>query len=190
MLPDSPKLETPMPSAPRLTALNGEMKRLRVLHATSLVTTSAWAPRATHPLLSPLPPGDHGLQLLTDNPAWLSQVRPVIRSLPVTYRVHLARCADLPLAARLQRGVTDYGEFLAAADARILPPPSPQGWLQVTINHGKATSVRRLLSAFSLHALEVVRTQVGPVSLGNLGANECRDLSPEELAALSGRLPA
>lgn len=190
MLPDTLKTIDYAPDACSPTDSSRPVGRLRAVHAATHAAGPNSAAKLPHTVLSPLPPGDRGLQLLTDNPAWLSRVRPALRHLPVTYHVLLARHPDPPLVARLRRGVTDFGEFLAAADARVLEAAPTPGWLQVTMNHGKATSVRRLLSAFGLRPHEVVRIQVGPVALGSLALNESRDLEPEEVAALAGSLQA
>lgn len=149
-------------------------------------TQPAAAPRTARPVLSPLPPSDSGLQLLSDDPVWLNKTAPALRRLPVTYQVRLRRTADAALVARLKRGVTDFGEFLAATEARLLDGTGSLGWLEITLNHGKSTTVRRLFSAFGIGVEEVRRTRVGPIQLGSLAFNEQRSLTENERAALPG----
>jgi pseudouridine synthase len=164
---------------------------MMVVHQTAVANGSASressdSTATTHPVLSPLAPGDSGLQLMCDNPAWLSRAAPVLRALPVTYQVRLGRAADTALASRLKRGVTDYGEFLAATEARLVDSGRPCSWMEVTLNHGKSTTVRRLFTAFGIPVREVRRIGVGPIQLGALPSNEHRNLTQEESASLSG----
>jgi pseudouridine synthase len=154
-------------------------------HALQSADTSLSAP-FPKAVLSPLAPGDSGLQLLSHDLDWLNRAAPVLRRLPVTYRVRLARAADAALVARLQRGVTDFGEFLAAARARLVEDGPAGNFLEITLNHGRSTTVRRLFSAFGLKVLEVHRTAVGPIQLGTLSSNERRSLTEAEYASLPG----
>jgi 23S rRNA pseudouridine2605 synthase len=110
----------------------------------------------------------------------------MLRALPVTYQVRLRRAADTALVARLKRGVTDYGEFLAATEARLVDSEPACDWMEVTLNHGKSTSVRRLFTAFGIPVQEVRRTAIGPIQLGALPCNEHRNLTERETLSLSG----
>jgi len=135
-------------------------------------------------VLSPLPPGDSGLQLLSDDHAWLNRAAPLLRALPVTYLVRLARSVDCALVSRLMRGVTDHGEFLAAAEARLVDSEPTRDWMEVTLNHGRSTTVRRLFTAFGVTVQGVKRTAVGPIQLGSLASNQQRSLTEEERTGL------
>jgi 23S rRNA pseudouridine2457 synthase len=60
----------------------------------------------------------------------------------------------------------------------------PTAWLRLTIREGRNRQVRRMTAAVGHPTLRLVRIAIGPVSLGDLGPGQWRELNTEELAAL------
>ncbi|KAG1475637.1 hypothetical protein G6F54_014224 [Rhizopus delemar] len=75
---------------------------------------------------------------------------------------------DTTLVAR-QAGVEDEGEFLAAQAVRVLRSGDKTAWLEVVLDEGRNRHIRRLLAAFDLQVLRLVRVAIGGLVLGDLG---------------------
>jgi len=64
---------------------------------------------------------------------------------------------------------------------------SPQ-WLEVTIHEGRYHIIRRLMEAVDVTVLRLIRTNFGPISLGDTPEGRWRDLNAGELANLQKAL--
>lgn len=58
------------------------------------------------------------------------------------------------------------------------------GAVSVTIHEGRKRQIRQMAAAVGLDVARLVRVRVGPLSLGNLGLGEWRELRPAEVTAL------
>jgi 23S rRNA pseudouridine2605 synthase len=57
----------------------------------------------------------------------------------------------------------------------------------MTITEGRNRQVRRMLEAVESKVLKLVRIAIGPIRIGDLPIGKWRNLTPEEVHALSGR---
>ncbi len=57
-------------------------------------------------------------------------------------------------------------------------------WLEVVLDEGKNRQIRRLLEAFDISVLRLVRVGIGPLQLGEPGQGPVAALDPDEVAAL------
>ena len=64
---------------------------------------------------------------------------------------------------------------------------SPQ-WIEVTIHEGRYHIIRRLMEAVDVSVLRLIRTNFGPISLGDTPEGRWRDLNAGELANLQKAL--
>jgi 23S rRNA pseudouridine2605 synthase len=64
---------------------------------------------------------------------------------------------------------------------------SPQ-WIEVSIHEGRYHIIRRLMEAVDLRLLRLIRTNFGPISLGDTPPGRWRDLNDGELANLRNAL--
>jgi 23S rRNA pseudouridine2605 synthase len=64
---------------------------------------------------------------------------------------------------------------------------SPQ-WIEVSIHEGRYHIIRRLMEAVDLRVLRLIRTNFGPISLGDTPLGRWRDLNDGELANLRNAL--
>jgi len=61
---------------------------------------------------------------------------------------------------------------------------SEQTWLRVIMHEGRKRQIRRVAQALGHPVLRLIRTRIGPLELGRLGAGEWRWLTPAEVGAL------
>jgi pseudouridine synthase len=57
-------------------------------------------------------------------------------------------------------------------------------WLRVIMREGRKRQIRRVALALGHPVLRLIRTRIGPLELGRLGAGEWRQLTPAEVGAL------
>jgi 23S rRNA pseudouridine2605 synthase len=126
-----------------------------------------------------------GLLLLTNDSEWGARIAAPETHLPKTYHVQIGAMADEKLLARLVKGFkTAEGVYLCALRARILRSGGKNCWLEIILDEGKNRHIRRMLEAFGVEALRLVRVAIGPLQLGELRKGEVRALTPEEKYSL------
>lgn len=126
-----------------------------------------------------------GLLLLTNDSEWGSRIAAPETHLPKTYHVQIGSVADEQLISKITTGVrTSEGDFLRAASCVLLRSGEKNCWLEITLDEGKNRQIRRILDAFNVEALRLVRVAIGPLELGNLAKGTYRDLTPEEKRVL------
>jgi 23S rRNA pseudouridine2605 synthase len=76
------------------------------------------------------------------------------------------------------------GERLAAKSARCLRSGHKNAWLEIVLDEGRNRQIRRLLSAFDIAALRLVRVSVGTLQLGELPKGQWRVLTAQEIEML------
>ena len=88
---------------------------------------------------------------------------------------------------RFTTGIEDDGELLKAEQARLLSANNTRSSIELELAEGKNREVRRLFEALGHEVEQLVRTQIGPIRLGELPVGKWRMLSQAELKSL---LPA
>jgi 23S rRNA pseudouridine2605 synthase len=141
------------------------------------------------PFVSPvgrLDRASEGLLLLTNDTRWAQRLLDPASHVEKLYHVQVDRVADDALLGRVEAGVEDGGERLAARRARLLRHGSRTSWLEITLDEGRNRHIRRLLAALGVEVLRLVRVAIGPLALGELGKGEWRYLTMAEVRALGG----
>lgn len=140
------------------------------------------------PWLSPvgrLDKASEGLLLFTNDTRWAEKVLAPETHLEKTYHVQVDRFGEGYLRPQMMNGVTtEEGDFLKAKHLSLLRRGSRHSWLEVVLDEGKNRHIRRLLSAFRVNVLRLVRVAIGPVQLGNLAKGEYRLLTEREKRSL------
>jgi 23S rRNA pseudouridine2605 synthase len=77
------------------------------------------------------------------------------------------------------------GERLAAKSARCLRSGDKNAWLEITLDEGRNRQIRRLLSAFDIAVLRLVRVRIGELQLGDLAKGQWRALTEQEIESLA-----
>ena len=127
-----------------------------------------------------------GLLLFTSDPQWAAGITDPARGPEKTYHVQVDRIPDAAMLSGAQSGVVVDGELLRAASARLLRAGARNAWLEIVLDEGRNRQIRRLLAAFGIGVLRLVRVAIGPLVLGELPKGQWRELSAEEVAALRG----
>ena len=142
---------------------------------------------ADMPWLAPvgrLDKASEGLLLLTNDSIWASRLTDPASHLDKTYHVQIDTLPDTGVLRRLRTGIDDGGERLAAKSARELRRGARNAWLEIVLDEGRNRQIRRLLAAFDIKVLRLVRVAIGALTLGDLGKGAWRILTNDEVAAL------
>ena len=140
------------------------------------------------PWLAPvgrLDKASEGLLLFSNDPKWAAQITGAGVAPDKTYHVQIDRIADEALAAKLARGTTVDGELLCAKSARCLRHGQKNAWIEIILDEGRNRQIRRLLGAFDIAVLRLVRVGVGNLQLGGLPKGAWRVVTQRELESLA-----
>ena len=99
------------------------------------------------------------------------------------------RLPDEALLSALRHGAGDGGEWLRAKSIVPLRSGGRNAWLEIVLDEGRNRQIRRLLEAFDVGVLRLVRVAIGGVPLGTLGKGQWRALDAHERDALARATP-
>lgn len=140
--------------------------------------------QANLPWLAPvgrLDKASEGLILLTNDSEWGARVAAPETHLEKTYHVQIAILATQDLVETIIGGVpAEHGEMLRALRCRILRSGEKNSWLEIVLDEGKNRQIRRMLAAFDIEVLRLIRVAIGPLELGNLAKGAYRSLTVKE----------
>lgn len=125
-----------------------------------------------------------GLLLFCNDPEWAARLTDPATGPDKTYHVQVDAIPDDALLAAMAEGVDADGECLRAKSARLLRTGSRNAWLEVMLDEGRNRQIRRLLAAFDIGVLRLVRVAIGDLALGELPKGAWRDLAPDEVRRL------
>lgn len=141
---------------------------------------------ATLPWIAPvgrLDKASEGLLLFTNDTQWAANLLDPERHVDKTYHVQVNCVPDEAMLRRLREGIKmAEGDVLAAKHIGLLRQGEKNSWLEVVLDEGKNRQIRRLLEAFGIEVLRLVRVAIGSLKLGKLAKGEWRDLTKEEVA--------
>jgi 23S rRNA pseudouridine2605 synthase len=126
-----------------------------------------------------------GLLLFSNDPEWAARITDPETGPDKTYRVQVNRLVDQALSTRIEQGVVVDGERLAAKSIRLLRAGEKNCWLEIVLDEGRNRQIRRLLEAFDIGVLRLIRVAIGSLALDELPKGQWRRLSAEEVAALT-----
>jgi 23S rRNA pseudouridine2605 synthase len=126
------------------------------------------------------------LLLFSNDSAWAARITAPDSRLDKTYHVQIDRLPDAPLLVALCAGVDDRGERLALKAVRELRRGDRNAWLEVVLDEGRNRQIRRVLAAFDIGVLRLVRVAIGTLALGDLAKGGWRLLDGAEVASLAG----
>lgn len=139
------------------------------------------------PWLAPvgrLDKASEGLLLFCNDPEWAARITDPASGPDKSYHVQVDTIPDAPLLAALESGCEVDGEPLRAKRVELLRTGTRNAWLAITLDEGRNRQIRRLLAAFDIGVLRLIRVGVGRLALGTLAKGEWRALTPEEVDAL------
>lgn len=147
------------------------------------------------PWLAPvgrLDKASEGMLLMTNDPAWAARITDPDLGPPKTYHVQIGAVPDQALLARIAAGAEVDGEWLRARTVSLLRQGERNCWLEIVLEEGRNRQIRRLLAAFGIDVLRLIRVAIGALVLGELGKGQWRPLTSDEVRALAdpARTPA
>ncbi|MGH8062062.1 MAG: pseudouridine synthase, partial [Pseudoxanthomonas sp.] len=98
-----------------------------------------------------------GLLLFSNDPEWAARITDPETGPHKTYHVQVDRIPDPSLLARFLVGVVVDGESLRAHSAELLRQGEKNAWLEIVLDEGRNRQIRRLLAAFDLGVLRLIR---------------------------------
>lgn len=138
------------------------------------------------PHLSPvgrLDKASEGMLLFTNDNVWADTITNPDTHLDKTYHVQISGTIDAKRLAQIKEGVVDeeQGDHLSAKAIKILRSGEKNMWLEVVLDEGRNRHIRRLLEAFNIEVLRLVRVKIGMLVLGNLPKGQWRELTKYEV---------
>jgi 23S rRNA pseudouridine2605 synthase len=125
-----------------------------------------------------------GLLLFSNDPAWAARITDPDGGPPKTYHVQIDRLPEAAFMKDLEHGVLVAGRRLAVRSARTLRTGEKNAWLEIVLDEGRNRHIRRLLEAFGVSVVRLVRVAIGPLSLGTLAKGQWRMLTQKEIDSL------
>jgi 23S rRNA pseudouridine2605 synthase len=143
---------------------------------------------AGFPWLAPvgrLDKASEGLLLFSNDPQWAARITDPAHGPGKTYHVQVDAIPDAALLASLVAGVDGEDGRLRASDAHLLRSGTRNAWLEIVLHEGRNRQIRRLLEAFDIGVLRLLRVAIGPIALGDLPKGAWRLLRDDEVVALA-----
>lgn len=125
-----------------------------------------------------------GLLLLTNDGTLAHRLTHPSFAVPKTYLVQIDGRPGRRLAQQLRSGV-ELDDGVARADAaRIVAATDVAAQIEVVIHDGRNRVIRRMFDALDQPVRRLVRTSIGPLTLGELRPGRVRHLAPPEVRSL------
>lgn len=125
-----------------------------------------------------------GLLLLTNHGELAHRITHPSYEIAKTYVVLVQGRVKPGLGKTLSKGVALEDGLVKVDKFKILELRQRSSIVEVTIHSGRNRVVRRLMSTVGHPVTRLVRTQIGPISLGNLHEGAMRPINGQELAQL------
>lgn len=125
-----------------------------------------------------------GMLLFSNDSEWAAALSAPSSHVDKTYHVQIDTLADAALLTALRGGKIADGENLSAKSVRAIRLGEKNAWLEIVLDEGRNRQIRRMLDAFDIAVLRLIRIAVGSVELGSLAKGQWRRLCEAEVAAL------
>lgn len=140
------------------------------------------------PWLAPvgrLDKASEGLLLFCNDPRWAAVISDPSTGPDKTYHVQVDMIPDAELLARLTSNAADNDEPHRAKSVQLMRHGTRNSWLEIVLDQGRNRQIRRLLDAFDINVLRLIRIAIGDLVLGDLPKGQWRRLQQAEVAALA-----
>ena len=125
-----------------------------------------------------------GLMLLTNDGELAHRLAHPSFEVAKTYLADVTGQVPKDLGRRLMAGI-ELDDGVAKADKfRVIDRSGQRALVEITLHEGRKHVVRRMLAAAGHPVTRLVRTDVGPIKLGNLKPGTSRELSTREIGEL------
>jgi pseudouridine synthase len=128
-----------------------------------------------------------GLLLMTNDNDLADHIMDPEHHVPKTYLVKTSPVLADEAIAQLRSGVELSDGGTRPASVHRLRDSASSTFLEITITEGRNRQVRRMVEAVGSRVRKLVRTAIGPLTIGDLQIGAYRHLTPAEIRALSQR---
>ncbi len=125
-----------------------------------------------------------GLMLLTNNGDLSQALLHPRYHVPKTYLIKVKGILTEEEIRQLERGVQLEDGMTSPAVVKKIKKAEMNSWLEITIREGRKHQVKRMLESVGHPVIKLMRTKMGPLSLGDLASGEFRFLTDREANAL------
>jgi 23S rRNA pseudouridine2605 synthase len=125
-----------------------------------------------------------GLLLLTNDTQFAEQVTNPESKIPKTYLVKASTLLSKDQLEQLRNGVVLNDGPTRPAKVKHVRDTAQCTFLEMTITEGRNRQVRRMLEAIGSKVLELVRTRIGAIEIGDLEIGKYRELTMAEIKKL------
>jgi pseudouridine synthase len=129
-----------------------------------------------------------GLLLLTNDGDFTQRITHPSYEIEKVYVARVATPIGLRALDLLRTGVQLEDGMSAPAKVQIVY--RDQRTVELTIHEGRNRMIRRMLAAVCSPVTGLIRTRIGPLTLGELPTGKWRELTAAEVAGLRGEVPA
>lgn len=125
-----------------------------------------------------------GLILLTNDGELANRLSHPSHEVPKTYMVELEGRVHPSLGKQLQKGIELEDGVVTVDSFRIVDQTSQASLVELVLHEGRNRVVRRIFDEVGFPVTRLVRTQIGPIKLGDLRPGRTRVLGKVELGTL------
>ena len=125
-----------------------------------------------------------GLLLLTNDGEISQRLSHPSHGIVKTYFARVTGKMAKEQIAQIRAGVVIEGNPVAVTDCLLLDTNSNMSVVEISIHEGRNRILRKLFDELGHPVIDLVRTQIGPVKLGNLRSGHLRELTNKELGNL------
>ena len=125
-----------------------------------------------------------GLLLLTNDGELTNRLMHPSHEVAKTYRARVDGAISKQAMRALSTGVDLDDGPIVCDSARVIQRLDDRSLVEVTLHSGRNRIVRRMFDAVGYPVLDLVRTSIGPISLGNLKPGEVDDVRGAPLRSL------
>lgn len=125
-----------------------------------------------------------GLIVLTNNGEFAHRLAHPSFELTKTYVAQVEGVVSSAVRRRLVDGVTLEDGPVQVHDFTVVSTQGDRSMVQLVLHEGRNRIVRRLLAEVGHPVVQLSRTAIGPIRLGDLGAGQVRELATAELGTL------
>ncbi len=128
-----------------------------------------------------------GLLLLTNDTRFAERVTSPEHKVPKTYLVKTSTPLSEAHIDQLRKGLELSDGWTQPAEVERVRDSAKYSFVEITLREGRNRQVRRMIEAVGSKVLKLVRTRIGPLTIGDLQIGKYRKLTPAEVRELNGQ---
>jgi len=125
-----------------------------------------------------------GLLLMTNDGEWAHRIAHPRYRVPKTYKITLGGHISPEALEALRKGVTLEDGYSGPAKVTLLKSAPERSLIRMTIARGRSRLVRRMVESVGHPVIQLLRTGVGSLELGDLKVGAYRHLETHEVEAM------